>query len=57
MNQKKSKNTRQYDMSNHEINSLYSEWATPSDVVAGFGGNTEQAAHKQWIRKPVRPVK
>jgi hypothetical protein len=57
MNQKKSQNARQYDMSNHGINNLYSEWPTPSDVVAGFGGNTEQAAHKQWIRKPVRPAK
>jgi hypothetical protein len=38
------------DWSAHETNSLFAEWPTPADTVAGFGGNPDRVNHRQWQR-------
>lgn len=32
----------------HETGSLFAEWPTPADTVAGFGGNPERVSRRQW---------
>lgn len=45
------KNRYKYNMKHHQKDSLFREWPTPSDTVAGFGGNRDSVADRQWQSK------
>ncbi len=55
MKPKEPENYKSTNARNHSESSLFSEWPAPSDVVAGFGGNQNNADPKQWKLKKGTP--
>lgn len=51
MAQDKQKSNKGFDKSDHKTNSLFTEWPTPADTVAGFGGEPDKAEPNQWKSK------
>jgi hypothetical protein len=53
----KRKNNKAYDdnLNHHEAAGLFSEWPTPADTVAGFGGNPDKSDKSQWKMKKDAP--